>query len=62
MDEITKILEAIVAQLGQISAAQNRLTERVEKYVSDLEEFSQRFEEVVEQLENERRLDWQEYN
>ena len=60
-----KIL-AIIAQLAQINTqlntlivASTSLSGRVEKYVADLEEFAQRFEEVVDQLENERRLDWQ---
>ena len=54
MDEA---LLAIVAQLAQITAAQNRLTERLDKFIVDLSEFSERFEDVIENLENERRLD-----
>jgi hypothetical protein len=39
------------------------LAERVEKYAIDLSEFSDRFDEVVTQLEDERRLDLiQDYN
>ena len=49
MDE--KILEEMVLQLAAISGQMNKLTERVEKYVADLEEFAQRFEEVIENLE-----------
>lgn len=53
----TKLLEALVMQLGQINANLVQLTDRVDKFVFDLNEFSERFEEVVGQLENERRLD-----
>jgi hypothetical protein len=49
MDE-KKLLEAILLQL-------KALTDRVEKYAIDLSEFSDRFEEVVAELADERRLD-----
>ena len=57
MDE--KVLTAIITQLGQISAAINKLTERVEQNTVDLSEFVERFEEIMARIENERRLDWQ---
>ena len=55
---------AVIAQLLQINEALSKLAAsnslliaRVEKYASDLETFAERFEEVVTQLEDERRLD-----
>jgi predicted ATP-grasp superfamily ATP-dependent carboligase len=52
-----KILEAIVLQLTAIQVAISKLAETVESYTADLKEFSERFEDVVSTLENERRLD-----
>jgi predicted ATP-grasp superfamily ATP-dependent carboligase len=52
-----KILEAIVLQLTAIQVAVTKLAETVESYTADLKEFSERFEDVVSTLENERRLD-----
>jgi uncharacterized tellurite resistance protein B-like protein len=58
-----KTLEAILIQLGLINTNLTKLAERVEKYAIDLSEFSDRFDEVVTQLEDERRLDLiQDYN
>ena len=36
-----------------------RIEEKLDKHIADLSEFSERFEEVVLQMEAERRLDWQ---
>ena len=55
MDE--KLVEAILMQLGQINANVSGLTEQIANMVTDLTEFSERFEEVVTAMENERRLD-----
>ena len=55
--ENQKILEAILMQIGQINANITRLADRVEVFTTDLREFSERFEDVVTQLEDERRLD-----
>lgn len=55
-----EILKAIQAQLASIEASLTKvgpLAERVDKFVADLAEFSERFEEVVQQLADERRLD-----
>lgn len=52
-----KLLEGILMQLGQLNATMTDLATKVEKYAFDLNEFSDRFEEVVTQLEDERRLD-----
>lgn len=67
MDE--KLLEAIVAQLGSIAgnlaALSSRVAttfERVDKFAADLEDFAQRFDEAVTQMENDRRADWQQFN
>lgn len=57
MDE--KTLEAILLALGRIEDRLNTLTIAVDKNIADLAEFSERFDEVVTQLEAERRLDWQ---
>lgn len=57
MTENQKILEAILMQIGQINANITRLADRVEVFTTDLREFSERFEDVVTQLEDERRLD-----
>lgn len=51
MDKEQKLLlEAILMQVGQLNA-------RIEKITADWIEFSERFEDVVTQLEDERRLD-----
>ena len=51
MDEIAgKILEGILTQVGLLNGKIDRLT-------LDLGEFSERFEEIMEQIEHERRLD-----
>lgn len=51
MDKETRMmLEQILAQLATLS-------ERLEKYTTDLTEFSDRFEEVMSAVEDERRLD-----
>jgi len=54
MDET---LRAILTELAQIRTIQDETKELVEQYVSDLRDFGERFEEVLTQLENERRLD-----
>ena len=51
-------MDELLAQLKHISAAMATLADRVERYDADLREFSERFEEVLTRLENERRLDW----
>lgn len=53
----TKILETILAQLTLINANINRLNDRLDGYMTDLRDFSDRFDEVVTTLEQERRLD-----
>lgn len=53
-----KILEAVITQLAQLDAAITKLVERVDKQILDWEEFSERFDEVVTRLEQERRLDF----
>lgn len=55
MDE--KVLEAILVQLARLNKSVEHLTDKVERFVVDLGEFSERFDEVVTQLEGERRLD-----
>ena len=55
MDE--KVLEAILMQLARLNKSVEHLTDKVERFVVDLGEFSERFDEVVTQLEGERRLD-----
>ena len=54
-----KFQEAILLALAGIEAKRDKLSNRVEKNITDLEEFGVRFDEVVTQLEAERRLDWQ---
>ena len=54
-----KFQEAILLALAGIEAKLDKLSNRVEKNITDLEEFGVRFDEVVTQLEAERRLDWQ---
>lgn len=56
---LDSILPAAVTQLAQINVTMTKLTERVEQYAADLEEFSERFEEAVEQMWERARLDWQ---
>lgn len=52
MDQkILELLEHIVAELAE-------LRRRLDKNTTDLSDFSDRFEEVMLQLENERRLDF----
>jgi hypothetical protein len=55
MDE--KILTDIVMQLAQINITLNRLVERIDGFTTDLSDFSDRFEEVVLQMESERIID-----
>ena len=57
MDE--KFQEVILLALASMEAKLDKLSDRVEKNITDLEEFGVRFDEVVTQLEAERRLDWQ---
>jgi hypothetical protein len=52
-----KVLESILLQLAQMNISFAKLTAEVEGLTADLKEFSDRFEEVVTQLEDERRLD-----
>lgn len=54
MDEA---LLALITQQKLLTDAIARLMERVEVMASSVGEFSERFEEVMEQIENERRLD-----
>ena len=57
VDENVKLMESFVMQIAQVNANVAKLTERVDDLLVDLREFSERFEEVVTQLEDERRLD-----
>lgn len=57
VDENVKLMESFVMQIAQVNANVAKLTDRVEGLLIDLKEFSERFEEVVTQLEDERRLD-----
>jgi hypothetical protein len=52
-----KVLESILLQLAQMNINFAKLTAEVESLTADLKDFSDRFEEVVTWLENERRLD-----
>ena len=52
-------LSKIEAHLARTEVAINALIEHVEKSSADLDEFSERFEEIMTRLEQERRLDWQ---
>ncbi len=52
-----KQVQAILMQLQQLNANIEKLIERVDKNTTDLSEFSERFEEVTDQLADERRLD-----
>jgi len=54
MDET---LGAILTELAEIRTIQEETKELIQQYTSDLREFGERFEEVLTQLENERRLD-----
>lgn len=55
-------LLALVTQMKLLTDSVNKLMERVDRYALELDEFSDRFEEVMESYENERRLDRLEYN
>lgn len=55
-------LAAVHDQLAQLTIAVNALIERVEKQVTDLGEFAERFEDVMSQVESERRLDLQDFS
>lgn len=46
---------AILAQLEALNRAINQLNQRIDEQVADLREFSERFEDVIERLEEERR-------
>ena len=50
--------EELLIQLTYINTAISQLVDRIDRYDTDLREFAERFEEVMTQLENERRLDW----
>lgn len=52
-----KALEAMLMQLTQLNANIERLIERVEKNTADIADFSERFEEVMTTVEDERRMD-----
>ena len=54
MDEA---LLALITQQKLLTDAITRLMERVERISVDLGDFSERFEETMERIENERRLD-----
>lgn len=45
------------ALLGNVVAMQAQLMKRLDEVVSDFNEFGDRFEEVMQEVENERRLD-----
>ena len=47
---MAQTLEAILVQLSQ-------LNDKIDRFSTDLTEFSERFEEVVDRMETERRLD-----
>ena len=55
MDE--KLLEGILIQLGAVNGSLENLANRLDKFIVDLSEFSERFEEVMDKIEDERRLD-----
>ena len=55
-------LATILYQLVQINTAITQLSEQIGAYTTDLSEFAERFEEVMERLENERRLDLIDYD
>lgn len=55
--DTNKQLEGILGQLGQMNANILKLADRIDGFMVDLREFSERFEDVVTQLEDERRLD-----
>lgn len=55
MDE--KLLEGIIIQLAELNKSVEQLVVRLDKTLTDFTEFSERFEEVMTQLEDERRLD-----
>lgn len=57
MDNLEKVLEGILMQLAQLDANVASAVERMDAISIDLEAFSERFEDVVTQLEDERRLD-----
>ena len=59
MDET---LLAIVTQIAQMNANLAKLMDKVDRYALALDEFSDRFEEVMASYENERRLDRLDYN
>ena len=59
MDET---LLAIVTQIAQMNANLTKLMDKVDRYALALDEFSDRFEEVMASYENERRLDRLDYN
>ena len=52
-----KALEAVLMQLSQLNANIEKLIERVDKNTTDLADFSERFEEVMTTVEDERRMD-----
>ena len=58
VDEPELVLAAIAAKLEHIEQVVTAGMERVESLAIDLAEFSERFEEVVDRLEQERRADW----
>jgi hypothetical protein len=53
----TKMLEGLLEQIAALNVKLERLMTKVDGYTTDLAEFSERFEDVVGRLENERRLD-----
>ena len=52
-----RLLEEILVQLGTMNDQLTSIEGRLERYTADLSDFSERFEEVIERLEEERRLD-----
>jgi hypothetical protein len=52
-----KVLADILVALVAINASIVKLSERIDSQMIEFKEFSERFEEVVTQLEDERRLD-----
>lgn len=52
-----KDIKEIKALVANVAAMQTQLMKRLDDIVSDFNDFSERFEEVITQVENERRLD-----
>ena len=56
MDET--IIEALILQLTTVNEGIKGLNNRLEKFYEDFREFEQRFEDLIERVEHERRVDY----